>query len=157
MKMRNFLAAALALASAPSWSAPAERAAPARSYAQGQVWEYRSRPGEGKSLLKIQRIGTVPGLEANGPVYHISVNGLKLAPHVAGVLPHVPVSRETLDASVTRLSTRRPDFPGIEAGIEEWRQAQGGVFTISVAEIVELIDRSTRGLPAGPPAAEPAR
>ena len=138
----------LAAAAPPATDPPAATpAAPVRAYAEGQVWEYRTRRGESGSLLRIQKIETLPELAELGPVYHISVIGLNLAPNVLGTLQHVPVSRQTLDASVTRLSRKRADFPPAEAGIEEWRRAKGGVFTITVAQIAELLDRSTRGLP----------
>lgn len=111
-------------------------------YAEGQVWEYRTRPGDEGSLLKIQRIERDPAFEKSGPVYHISVVGFHLQnPTVLPMLPHAPVTKQTLDASVTALSKSDRPFPPAEAGIEEWRQAQGGVFTISVAEIIDILDR----------------
>lgn len=138
------LAALILAAAAPQ---PAPKPA-VRTYAEGQVWEYRTRPGEGKSLLKIQKIETPPEDPARRPVYHISIIRLKLAPNIVGFLPHAPVSRETLDSSVTRLSRKRATFPDVRPGIAEWRRAQGGVFTVTVAAIVELLDQSTRGVPA---------
>jgi hypothetical protein len=153
------LAAAL-LAPAPA-PAPAPAAPAARhAYAEGQVWEYRTRPGEEESRLKIQKIETPPEAAPPEPVYHISIIGLHLAPHIVGFLPHAPVSRRTLDASVTRLSGKPYEFPPVEPGIDEWRRAKGGVFTISVAEIVELLDRTTREAPQDqmpePPQPSPA-
>jgi hypothetical protein len=127
----------------------------AHSYAEGQVWEYHTRPGEEGSLLKIQKIETLPELAADGPVYHISLIGLHLGPGLGGMLQHAPVSRETLDASVTRLSTAHADFPDVGPEITEWRQAKGGVFTISVAQIVESLDQMTRNAPQTPPARSP--
>ncbi|RHW16788.1 hypothetical protein D1610_13755 [Sphingomonas gilva] len=106
-------------------------------YAAGQVWEYRTRAGEEGSLLKIQQVEQAP----RGTVYHISLIGLSFGrgmPH-GGELGHMPVSRETLDASVTRLSDSKAEFPDPASGIAAWREAEGGVFTIPVAEIVENI------------------
>lgn len=120
-------------------------AAPDR-YAAGQVWEYRTRAADAGSLLKIQRVETPAGHD--GPIYHISVIGLGLSnPAVGTELPHSPVSRETLDASVTRLSDQRPEFPDAAPGIAQWKSAQGGVFTITVAEIIQIIDDQTANLP----------
>jgi hypothetical protein len=108
-------------------------------YAEGQVWEYRTRPGEEGSLLKIRRIEPMPRAPDGRLVYHVSIAGVRLGPPAAGdVIPHVPVSRSTLDASVTRLSGRDADFGDVDEGIALWREAQGGVFTISVAEIVDV-------------------
>lgn len=119
-------------------------AAPDR-YAAGQVWEYRTRSADAGSLLKIQRVETPSGLDE--PIYHISVIGLGLSNRAVGTeLPHAPVSRETLDASVTRLSDRTPAFPDPAPGIAQWESDEGGVFTITVAEIIDIIDQQTAGL-----------
>jgi hypothetical protein len=111
-------------------------------YAEGQIWEYRTRPQDTGSLLKIQRITEL----GSDKVYHLSVIGVHLrGPGIAGVLPHMPVSRATLDASVTKRSRSTSLFPttAVDDGITEWRSAQGGVFTITVANIVDIIDDQT--------------
>ncbi len=109
-------------------------------YAAGQVWEYRTRPTDTGSLLKIQQAENHPDFE--GPVYHISIIGLRFRDTgIDPVVPHTPVSRRTLDASATRLSSETPDFPDPREGIAIWRSDKGGVFTISVAEIVEFVDQ----------------
>lgn len=112
------------------------------TYREGQVWEYRTRREDEGSLLRIQRIETPPASANHSPIYHISVIGVHFhgAP-LAGELAHLPVSRETLDASVTRLSTASVAFPDAEPGIAEWRSAQGGVFTIPLAEIITSVER----------------
>lgn len=115
---------------------------PMTPYTEGQVWEFKTRAGDEGSLLKIQRIDRDPAFAKSGPVYHISVVGFRLRnPTIVPMLPHAPVSRATLDASVTRLSNSTPEFPPVDAGIAEWRQANGGVFTISIAEIIEVLDQ----------------
>jgi len=140
MSLFKAIAAAFLFASLGGQTAPAK-------YSEGQVWEYKTRAGDEGSLLKIQRIEQSPGFEKYGSIYHISIVGFHLGnPAVPPVLPHAPVSRETLDASVTRLSSDKREFPPADGGIAEWRQAQGGVFTISVAEIVDIIDQQTSSL-----------
>lgn len=116
--------------------------APPAKYVTGQVWEYRTRGQDAGSLLKVQRAEML-GQEK---VYHISVIGVHFsAPGIAGVLPHIPVSNQTLDASVTKLAATAPDFPttALDEGIEEWRRAKGGVFTIPMSQIVDIIDDQT--------------
>lgn len=118
-------------------------AAESDRYREGQVWEYRTRAGDDGSLLKIQSIGVYPEFD-NVPVYHISVTGFRFSnPKVLPELPHAPVSRATLDASVTRPGSTNRAFPDAGPGIAEWQKAHGGVFTISVAEIVALVDQQT--------------
>jgi hypothetical protein len=132
-----------ALSAAIIFAALSGQSPPAK-YSEGQVWEYKTRVGDEGSLLKIQRIEQDPAFQKYGPIYHISVVGVHLRnPTITPMLPHAPVSRATLDASVTKLSPDRREFPSADAGIEEWRQAHGGVFTISVAEIVEVLDQQT--------------
>jgi hypothetical protein len=115
---------------------------PAR-YQEGQVWEYRTRPGDEGSLLKIQRIETPP--DGRGPIYHISVIGVRLGARTGSQMQHLPVSELTLNASVTRLSAGNADFPSADEGIAMWRGAQGGVFDIPLAEIVGIVDRQMSG------------
>lgn len=114
-------------------------------YAVGQVWEYRTRPQEPQSLLVIREI---EDSAAMGRIYHVSVTGIRAdAKWGPTDLAHSPVSRQTLDASVTRLSDRRPEsMPDHRPGIADWRAAGGGVFTISIAEIIDLIDQQLSGV-----------
>lgn len=125
-------ASALAMAAVPASAPP--------RYAEGQVWEYRTRPGDEGSRLKIRKIAPMPGATDRRLVYHITIVGVDLGSQgLAGVISHVPVSKETLDVSVTRLSSSGADFGGVKGGMKAWRRAKGGVFTISVAEIVGLV------------------
>jgi hypothetical protein len=114
-------------------------------YREGQVWEYRTRPEDAGSLLRIQRIEANSAFTKYGPIYHISVIGVhfKDVP-LSGDLAHLPVSRETLDASVIRLSSASLTFPDAGPGIDEWRSAQGGVFTIPLSEIIGSVEQMFR-------------
>jgi hypothetical protein len=118
---------------------------PESNYVPGQVWEYHTRPGDEGSLLRIQKIEQ---LDKIGPVYHISIIGVHFirAP-LTSELQHLPVSRQTLDASVTRLSPSTVQFPDPSAGIDQWRAAHGGVFSIPVADIVSIIEQSVQARP----------
>jgi hypothetical protein len=131
--MTPFLALAAALLPAvPAPSAPAPR----HAYAEGQVWHYRTRPGEEGSVVAIRRIEAVPEAGELGPVFHVSVIGVKIGERFGTVLPHLPVARETLDASVTRRAKGKYELPPFEEGIAEWRAARGGVFTLDLDAIV---------------------
>jgi hypothetical protein len=119
----------------------------APKYAAGQVWEYRTRPQDAGSLLKIQQIEG----EGQDRVYHVSIVRVRFATSgVAGTLGHIPVSNAALDASVTKIAPAKAEFPKIEfqEGIAEWKKAQGGVFTIPVAQIVGIIDDQISRPPA---------
>jgi hypothetical protein len=122
-------------------------AAPLRpDYAEGQVWEYKTRPGEEESLIKIQKIEGFPEADSPEKVYHISIVGLHYRNSaVPGKAMHLPVSRKTLDASLTRLSTKSPEFPDYREGYQIWRENSGGVFDISLAELAGMLDNMVSG------------
>ena len=111
-------------------------------YAPGQVWEYRTRPQDAGSLIKIQQVSDLGGSK----VYHISIVGVHFATRgIAGILPHIPVSDATLDASVKQRSATHMEFPttALRDGISEWEKAKGGVFTIPVSQIIDIVDEQT--------------
>ena len=120
---------------------------PASRYAEGQVWEYRTRSGDEGSLLKIQSVEDHPAFREQGPVYHISVVGVRLGGQTGSVIQHLPVSRATLDASVTRLSDRPIPFPDAAEGISQWREAEGGVFAIPMSQIIDFVEQAVSGAP----------
>ena len=105
-------------------------------YEEGQVWEYRTRRGEERSLVKIQRIEADPKTDV--PIFHVSLIGLNWPD--TDRLNHAPVSKDVLDLSVTNLSKAIVEFPSADEGIAEWRRANGGVYSVSLAEIVEMGD-----------------
>ncbi len=135
------LLALLAVSLVPGPAASAERP----TYAEGQVWEYRTRPQDSGSLVRIQKIETPDWAKKSGPIYHVTVIGVHFqGPQFAvGVIGHLPVSRQTLDSSLTRLAPDQSTaFPGVEEGLAQWRRDQGGVFTLSLAEIVDVAERT---------------
>ena len=77
----------------------------AAEYKSGQVWKYKTRPGEENSLVYIVKVDRENGY---GNIYHIYVDGLKIrnAKIKGGIqsqLPHAPVDEKTLNYSVTAL------------------------------------------------------
>ncbi|MGE3746385.1 MAG: hypothetical protein AB7G25_11880 [Sphingomonadaceae bacterium] len=119
-----------------------------QQYAEGQVWEYRVRPSDPNSLLKIQKIDIDQTRPVNRIIYHISIVGVRLNdPAVQREISHVPVSREALDDSVTRLARRPASFPDAQGGIEEWTRANGGVFTTPIAQIIDVVEKTMRNMP----------
>jgi hypothetical protein len=119
----------------------------AHNYAEGQVWEYTTRGNEAGSKLYIVK---VEKLDDKNRAYHIALDGLKVKNPLikdGGVqsdLPHLPVSKQSLDKSVTKLATRHEVYDGWQAGYQEWRQAylvgDAGLFTIPVNQIVDLVE-----------------
>jgi hypothetical protein len=122
--------------------------ASAQQFAEGQVWEYSSRPSETGSTLLINKVESDPKL---GLIFHISVRTVKVKNKRASSgftteLPHFPVSTKTLQSSVTRQLRTEPPNPEYVEGYATWRQAfeqgKAGIFTIPVAEIIEVVEKS---------------
>lgn len=122
--------------------------AKAADYAAGQVWSYKTRPGEENSTVLINKVETDAKL---GKIFHISVNGVKVKNrHVAGgistELPHLPVSEKTLKKSLTKLIGTQAPNPNYIEGYKTWRAAfdagNAGVFTISVSEIIGFVEKT---------------
>lgn len=120
----------------------------AQQFAQGQVWEYSPRPAETGSTLLINKVESDPTL---GPIFHISVRAVKVKNKrvpsgLTTELPHFPVSMRTLQSSVTRQLRMETPNPEYMEGYAIWRQAfgqgTGGIFTIPVAEIVDIVEKS---------------
>lgn len=123
--------------------------AKANDYAEGQVWEYRARPQDAGSLLKIQQIDRNPARAEHRIIYHLSIIGVHLNdPNIVREISHVPVSRESLDDSVTRLTNPTVPFPDSSDGIAEWRRVNGGVFTTPIAKIIDVVEQTMSKMPA---------
>jgi hypothetical protein len=116
------------------------------TYTPGQVWAYRTRPGEDSStltILKVERADTL------GTIVHVSVSGLAIRNPGApdGVIheaSHLPFAKEAVDRSVVRRLRAAGPLPAFQQGYDEWRRAfdagKGGIFTITVAEAVALFE-----------------
>ena len=117
---------------------------PRKAMPRGKLWEYKTRPGETGSTLTIVKVDRDPKL---GDIFHISIVGVRIK-GLQGVLtelPHAPVARETLDKSVTKLSKANISFPDFRPGYAEWISVKGGVFNVTVAEIVSFVEKAVSG------------
>jgi len=106
----------------------------------GQVWSFQSRPGEGASTVTILRVESLPKV---GVVIHIRIDGIQFKNCTGGPSPtsiqHAPFTKAALDQSVTHL-IRSVNVPQYEAGYRSWLAHCGGVYTISVAAMVDADD-----------------
>lgn len=118
----------------------------------GQRWTYRTRPGEDTSTVLILRRDDEP----TGTVLHVALDGLRLGnPHVPGgvqmALGHAPVTVDALRASVLELIQVHAHLPADEGGYRQWREAadrgEAGVFTLTIAEILDVIGQAVAPAP----------
>lgn len=121
---------------------------PEHTYCSGQVWHYRTRPGEEQSLLHIVRTET----HAGKTIFHIALSGLNMRnPHTETgrqtELPHLPVSEHNLHQSLIEPSSAARSIPSDFAEAYAcWKTAFGageaGVFDLSPAEIVAYVEET---------------
>lgn len=130
----NFLAALLAIAGQPAAAPQASPPAPP-PIAVGQVWEYHSRPQDAGSLLKVQRTEKMAGHD----IFHITVIRVQMG-GMPTAIQHLPMARESLQRSVVRTAPDPGTFPSPDEGIAAWREAEGGAFTVTVAEAIDLVE-----------------
>ena len=108
----------------------------------GDIWAYKTRPGEEASTLTILKIENYPKL---GKVVHIRVDGVRMINPVAGnefdELPHLPFQAEAVERSITRRVGHTTALPDFSKGYEVWRAAfdegKAGVFKITVRQTLD--------------------
>ncbi|VFR56997.1 hypothetical protein BRI6_3659 [plant metagenome] len=131
-----------------SLTALAGAAAAAQPYDSGQVWRYQTRPGEEASRVLINKVEAHDTL---GRIFHISVLAVQVKnPRIEGgistVLPHFPVSEQTLKGSLLEIEGSQAPNPDYLEGYEIWKTAfdkgEAGVFTITVADIVGVVEQT---------------
>jgi hypothetical protein len=143
------LAAGIAVAAALigyARSRPASLTAQAGRYALrvGQEWRFRARAQDPDPRLVIDRLETLPKV---GDVVHVSIRGVRIRnPRAPGgysdTIGHMPFSRAAVESSITTLLQESVALPDFEEGYQEWRKAQGGVFTVSVLEGLEFMEKT---------------
>jgi hypothetical protein len=111
----------------------------------GQVWQYKTRRGEETSYLTILKIESLPKI---GMIIHIRVDKIRLRSCTGGPEPdkfeHMPFTRDAIELSVTKVMKETSEIPDYKDGYNEWRNACGGVYTISVAQAVEVAEAGFR-------------
>ena len=117
-----------------------------RALRVGQEWEFVGRPSDPHPTLVIVRIENLPKL---GDVVHVSIRGVRIKnPHAPGGhsedIAHMPFARAALERSLTRLAHDSVALPAFEAGYEEWKQARGGAFTLSLREALDFVEGTLR-------------
>jgi hypothetical protein len=118
-------------------------AAPASKYHPGQVWSFKTPSDQPDAKLTILLVESYPKI---GTVVHIAVSGVHL-PHGNTTVPHMPFAESAIDQSVTALVQESGPVPDFHEGYTHWKQAKGGVFTISVAEGIDFVRKGLEQRP----------
>ena len=110
----------------------------------GQVWQYKTRPHEESSAFIILKVESLPKV---GTIIHIRVEKIRLRNCTGGPEPdkfeHMPFARDAIERSVTKL-VKENSVPDFHTGYDEWRNACGGVYTITVAEAIKVAEDGFR-------------
>ena len=142
--------AAIALLGLPSTDA--RNAADAMpGFAPGQLWSLKSTPPTTAKIV----VGRIE--DRNGRiVVHVSIVDVPVpktipAPNGTMIIAHLPFDRSALAGSVDRLlATKAKPAPDFESGYGNWKNAQGGVFTISVPQAIDFVIKSMERTAAKP-------
>ena len=124
------------------------------TFQPGQEWHYRTRPGESGSTATVLKVETHP---ATGVIVHAAVRGVRVRTpggrHTAE-LGHLPLSEDAFRRSVTAKVRDDATDRGME-GYREWRRAfdtgRGGIFSVTLAECVDLVEQASQGGPVAAP------
>ena len=103
----------------------------------GQVWTIEGE-GQEAARLTLQRIEPLGELEA----VHVSLTGVSAPPGIRfnGEIGHLPFERTALENSLgTLVGTDGAMTATFEEGYAEWQAANGGLFELPVAEVIDVI------------------
>ena len=110
----------------------------------GDVWDYRTRPGEGNSTLTILKIE----YSSIGVIIHIAVGKLTWRDcentRFEQTVPHMPFALRAIEGSVVARVASGRKLPEFQEGYRYWLKDNGGVYTISVREAVEVAETTWR-------------
>lgn len=102
----------------------------------GQKWSVK---GSGLTLV----IGRIEPYPPNKTVISISVFDVPCPPGTGckkTVVAHAPFDADALANSVDKLiDTNAATAPAFESGYAQWKQANGGVFTVPVSKLTEIL------------------
>ena len=115
----------------------------------GDIWQYKTRPGEERSRITILRIENSPSV---GIIVHVAVDNLTWQgcqnKPFGQCISHMPFARSAIEASVTKRIASAHDLPNFEEGYWEWREAffkqHAGVYVITVKDAVSVAEKTWR-------------
>lgn len=111
-----------------------------KKYQPGQVWQYKTRPQEEGSRVTVLKVEKLPRM---GTIVHVRVDDIRLRNCRRGPEPngfqHMPFSRDAMEQSVIKLEKDNAAV-GDLGGYEQWRADCGGVYTITVAEAIDVAE-----------------
>ena len=115
------------------------------TYKPGQVWSYKTRPGEDESTITILRVESTPKF---GIIVHVRIDGFQLENCAGGKTPsamdHAPFAKTAIDKSVVKLLRTEKAPPDFEEGYKDWLSHCGGIYTMSVADALTATNKTMK-------------
>jgi hypothetical protein len=147
MRRFPFLLGSLILASCAQAPMPEYPAIRDAVYAPGQVWSISAPAAQSRATLTVLRIDSVPQL---GTVIHVRLDSLDLSHAGKGLerqhtVQHLPFIRSAIDSSVVSKLIDSGAVPEYREGYTQWRRAQGGAFSITVAAFLQQLAATNTG------------
>lgn len=119
-------------------------------YKPGQVWNYETRAGESDSTVTVCRVDSFGKGDVTIHVWFDSVQIIVPLGEPSSTVTHAPVSKEAMDRSVTQLILEGATIPDYEEAYNVWLDNEGsGVFTVTLAEVLDLIEITVNADSAG--------
>jgi len=107
-----------------------------------QVWTYESREIEKNSRAHIVKIDNTP----QGEIVHISLDKIHFKKDIntPAEIGHIPMAIDAFRRSIIRLKNVKKVSDIHTEGYNKWKEAydagHGGIFTITIAEVIETLD-----------------
>ena len=125
---------AMAAVAGPACAQPAAALSP--DFAPGQEWSIRSTTPTTAKII----IGRVEPWGGDRIAVSISIVDVPTPQGGVTEIAHAPFDKSALAGSVDRLlATGVPPASSFESGYKQWRDAKGGVFTITVEKAIEIV------------------
>ena len=110
----------------------------------GQVWSYRTRPGEVTSTLTVLKVEQYKDL---GRVVHIRIDSIQIRNPLKGNIvtdiPHLPFKEFAVQQSITKLVRTVPSLPEFQEGYDTWKKAylqgEAGAFETTVSATLDAM------------------
>jgi hypothetical protein len=116
-------------------------------FSPGQIWTYRTRPGESASHLVILRVDAVSGKDGEVTVVHVRIEGLSLQAGKNGsstLIPFISFSEYALKKSVLQMQEMNQNIPDFQSGYNQWKASylagKGSFFVITVAQAINQVE-----------------
>lgn len=114
---------------------------------QGQVWAYKTRPGESDSTITVLNVERYKDI---GTVVHIRVDRVRMTNPLKGNvvtdIPHLPFKESAVRRSVIKLIRTLSSVPEFQDGYDTWKKAylagQTGAFDSSINATLDAMLRA---------------